>query len=99
MPSNGVKKDELKVRVLKLKTQVDQEPSSVLKGERDLAHKYLNKVLIYLMNIDIDYENPWIYMERAFNSDDIGDYFGFVYNITNLSNQRQYVGRKYNRIS
>jgi hypothetical protein len=44
MPSNGVKKDELKVRVLKLKSQVDQEPSSVWKGERDLAHKYLNKV-------------------------------------------------------
>ena len=42
-----------------------------------------------------DYENPWIYMERAFNSDDVGDYYGFVYNITNLTNQRQYIGRKY----
>jgi len=45
MPSNEVKKDELKVRVLKLKRQVDQEPSTVWKGERELAHKYLNKVL------------------------------------------------------
>jgi hypothetical protein len=34
-------------------------------------------------------------MERAFNSDDVGDYFGFVYNITNLTNKRQYIGRKY----
>ena len=42
-----------------------------------------------------DYENPWIYMERAFNSDDVGDYFGFVYEITNLLNGRRYIGRKY----
>ena len=38
-------KDEFKVRVLKLKRQVDQEPSTVWQGEKDLAHKYLNKVL------------------------------------------------------
>ena len=42
-----------------------------------------------------DYENPWTYMERTFNSDDVGEYFGFVYVITNLKNKRQYVGRKY----
>ena len=47
------------------------------------------------MNIDIDYENPWIYLERPFTSDDVRDYYGFVYNITNLTNQRQYIGRKY----
>ena len=41
------------------------------------------------------YENPWIYMERTFDSSDVGDYFGFVYLITNLTNQRQYIGRKY----
>ena len=41
------------------------------------------------------YENPWIYLERVFDSDDVGDYFGFVYLITNKSNQRQYIGRKY----
>ncbi len=43
----------------------------------------------------VDYENPWIYLERPFSSDDVLDYFGFVYNITNLTNQRQYIGRKY----
>jgi hypothetical protein len=42
-----------------------------------------------------DYENPWIYNGKVFNSDNILDNFGFVYNITNLKNQRQYIGRKY----
>lgn len=34
-------------------------------------------------------------MERDFNSSDVHDYYGFVYNITNLINKRQYIGRKY----
>ena len=41
------------------------------------------------------YENPWIYLERPFTGDDVRDNFGFVYLITNLTNQRQYIGRKY----
>ena len=45
--------------------------------------------------MEADYENPWIYLERAFNSCYVGDYFGFVYKITNLVNGRQYIGRKY----
>ena len=45
--------------------------------------------------MEADYENPWVYLERAFNTDDVGDYFGFVYKITNLINGRQYIGRKY----
>ena len=47
------------------------------------------------MSTDIDYENPWMYNEVPFTSDDIGDNFGFVYLITNLTNSRQYIGRKY----
>ena len=43
----------------------------------------------------MSYDNPWIYNERPFDSDSIGEYFGFVYLITNKSNQRQYIGRKY----
>ena len=43
----------------------------------------------------MSYDNEWKYNERVFDSDDIGDYFGFVYLITNKSNQRQYIGRKY----
>ena len=43
----------------------------------------------------MSHENPWLYLERTFDTDDVGDYFGFVYKITNLSNTRQYIGRKY----
>ena len=42
----------------------------------------------------MSYDNPWIYDER-FDSDNIEDYFGFVYKITNLINGRSYIGRKY----
>jgi hypothetical protein len=41
------------------------------------------------------YENAWTFLERTFDTDDVGDNFGFVYNITNLTNERQYIGRKY----
>ena len=44
---------------------------------------------------NIDYENPWIYEGRPFTSDDIGDYYGFVYRITNTATQKSYIGRKY----
>ena len=43
----------------------------------------------------VDYENPWHYKGTAFTSDDIGDFFGFVYRITNLQSGKQYIGRKY----
>ena len=43
----------------------------------------------------VDYENSWYYKGTAFTSDDIGDFFGYVYRITNLQNGRQYIGRKY----
>jgi len=44
---------------------------------------------------NIDYENPWIYEGNPFTSDDIGDYYGFVYRITNTTNSKSYIGRKY----
>jgi|TARA_B100001094_G_C18157563_1_gene787348 hypothetical protein len=47
------------------------------------------------LNNTLDYENPWTYLERTFNTNDVRDYFGFVYLITNKSNERQYIGRKY----
>ena len=43
----------------------------------------------------VDYENPWHYKGTAFTSDDIGDFFGYVYRITNIESGRQYIGRKY----
>ena len=42
-----------------------------------------------------DYENPWYYQGTAFTSDDINDFFGFVYCITNIKSGKQYIGRKY----
>ena len=45
MPKNQISKDELKVRVLKLKDKLHNEhirPEMDMKG---LAHKYLNEVL------------------------------------------------------
>ena len=47
------------------------------------------------MTKEIDYENPWIYEGRPFTSDDIGEYYGFVYRITNITTQKSYIGRKY----
>ena len=48
-----------------------------------------------ITTLEVDYENPWIYEGNPFTSDDIGDYYGFVYRITNTRNGRQYIGRKY----
>ena len=41
------------------------------------------------------YENPWTYQGTTFTSDDINNFFGFVYRITNLQDGRKYIGRKY----
>ena len=46
-------------------------------------------------NSESDYENPWYYKGTAFTTDDIGDFFGFVYCITNNQSGKQYIGRKY----
>ena len=43
----------------------------------------------------VDYENPWMYEGKPFTSDDIGDYYGFVYRITNTTSSKSYIGRKY----
>ena len=50
---------------------------------------------ISLTSMSIDYENPWIYNGKAFESSDIGDAFGFVYCISCNETQREYIGRKY----
>ena len=43
----------------------------------------------------LDYENPWYYKGTAFTSNDIGDFFGYVYCITNTITGKKYIGRKY----
>ena len=46
-------------------------------------------------NSEGNYENPWTYKGTTFTSADIGDFFGYVYCITNLKSGRKYIGRKY----
>ena len=43
----------------------------------------------------MSYENPWLYNDKVFESEDINDYFGFCYLLTDLENGKQYIGRKY----
>ena len=43
----------------------------------------------------MSYDYPWIYKEKEFNTDDIGEYYGFVYRITNTTNGHDYIGRKF----
>ena len=43
----------------------------------------------------LDYENPWIYDAAPFTSDQIENYFGFVYRIESIKTGRYYIGRKY----
>ena len=43
----------------------------------------------------MSYDNPWTYNGKAFESEDINDYYGFIYRITNTVNGHDYVGRKY----
>lgn len=37
----------------------------------------------------------WTYKGKEFTSDDIGEYQGFVYQITNLENGKKYIGKKF----
>ena len=37
----------------------------------------------------------WIYNKEIFTEDKIGDNYGFVYIITNLSNNKKYIGKKF----
>ena len=47
------------------------------------------------MSTDIDYDNPWLYKDKPFTTDQIEDHYGFVYLIRNNINNRCYIGRKY----
>jgi len=37
----------------------------------------------------------WVYQGLTFTSEDIKDHYGFVYRITNLSNNKMYIGKKF----
>ena len=40
-------------------------------------------------------ELNWIYEKKDFTEDLIGDNYGFVYEITNLTNNKKYIGKKF----
>jgi hypothetical protein len=40
------------------------------------------------------YENPWLYNNEIIDSEVLDSYTGFVYNITNLTNNKKYIGKK-----
>ena len=42
-----------------------------------------------------NYENHWLYEGKPFTTEDINDFFGYVYRIVNLQDGREYIGRKY----
>ena len=52
-------------------------------------------VVTTMTDTPTEYENPWVYKDTTFTTNDIGDFFGFVYRITNLQSGKQYIGRKY----
>ncbi len=43
----------------------------------------------------MEYDNPWLFDGKPFNSVDIGEYYGFVYQITNKKNGKSYIGKKF----
>ena len=43
----------------------------------------------------MSYKNPWLYDGVVFESENIEDYFGFCYLLTDLENEKMYIGRKY----
>lgn len=43
----------------------------------------------------MSYDNPWRYLGEIFDTNDIQDYFGFVYLIESQETKRKYLGRKY----
>jgi len=48
-----------------------------------------------LKTTETDYENPWTFNGKPFNSEDIQKYVGFVYVIIRKDDGRRYIGRKY----
>jgi hypothetical protein len=40
------------------------------------------------------YDNPWIYCEKPFTSEEINDYLGFVYEIFDHITNKKYIGKK-----
>lgn len=42
----------------------------------------------------MSYENPWLYENKIIESEALEEYTGFVYLITNIINNKKYIGKK-----
>jgi len=42
----------------------------------------------------MSYNNPWLYNGVVVDSEVLNDYLGFVYKITNATNDKKYIGKK-----
>ena len=86
---------DLEIAVAELKAEVYADPSAYIdkSSERTASVATLTKTTT--TETPIDYENPWIFNGHPFLSENIDDYFGFVYCITNLCSGKRYIGRKY----
>lgn len=42
----------------------------------------------------MSYDNPWLYNGQVVDSEVLENYLGFVYLITNLTNNKKYIGKK-----
>ena len=43
----------------------------------------------------MSYDNPCLYKNKIFDSEDIDNYYGYVYIITNMTNNMKYIGKKF----
>lgn len=47
----------------------------------------------------MSYENPWLYNGIVVDAEVLSNYTGFVYMITNLTNEKKYIGKKLAKFS
>lgn len=47
----------------------------------------------------MSYENPWLYNGVVVDAETLSNYTGFVYIITNLTNEKKYIGKKLAKFS
>jgi hypothetical protein len=52
------------------------------------------QMLLQMFGVENPNNNMWLYNGEEFTSEMIGDYVGFVYCITDLSNGMKYIGKK-----
>jgi len=48
-----------------------------------------------MMNRKMTKTSDWTYQDKLFTEDDVGNNFGFVYEIINITTQRRYIGKKF----